>query len=1182
MIVSQARLSVTGGGADPAAELLLHHLRTGDRAALDRAVRTTRKYLRKAPPDDPGRSVRAGNLLVALLVRWQLLGDRRDLDALIELGVERAAAEPPAAQDVRLLALGYRTRFDLDHRPADLDGAVAMFARAAGLPQQPPTVGEALAGLGAALSERYRAAGREQDLTRAESAYRRALDGLPSDPDDLVALLLGLAEVLHAGYELTGDTEALEEALGLWREVPAVVPAGHGARLPALHNLAQGLRTWYALTGDPGDREEMLRVNRASLAATPAGQPGHGGCLAGLGVALRLAAEATGDLAVLRESVDLLRRAAAVPERDATRRPHRLNSLGNALHRLAQWTGDVELLDEAVEVQREALAGERPGTKTFGEILANLAVTLRERGFQTDDPQAFREAAELARRAVDEGPVRPADRVDRLANLGVVLQSRHGATGEPAVADEAIATAREALALTRSGSPALGDRLNHLANALRARFDATGDRADLDEAVALLERAVEESPYGDPRLALVLSNLGNARLDQYRTTGDGAALEAAVSDLGRAVWADAEGTAAHGGYLRYYADTLLILHHRDGDPGVLRAAEDAYRRAARTEAMPAHGRVLAAWEWGAAAATGERWEEALHGYELAVRLLPFAASGRLARGDQERSLSRVHGLAAEAAACAVQAGDLVLAVQLLEQGRGVLLGRTIATRDGLGRLRRAHPAAAERFRELSERIERIDAADADAPDAPDARDALEAPDARDAAGPADGAPGLPGTTGSHLRHTLAARFEQLVTEIRALPGFADFFSPPSPDLLAAVSRRGPVVLAYCSGYRSDALVLWSGQVLLVPLPGATPEAVDEQVRRLEAALAAAADPATDRAAQVAIGEVLRWTWDHVTGPVLDRLGLSGAAADGRWPRVWWSPGGALSALPLHAAGHHGDATGHDAPGAHDGAPGGRPRTVLDRVVSSYTPTVRALAYARTRETGPEPTGPSVGEAAVGGPSAGGSAPGDPPAADGLLAVALPETPGARPLTGARREVELLRGLLPTELLIGEEATLARVLEALPRHSHVHFACHGVSEPRDPSNARLLVHDHRTAALTVRRIARLDLPAARLAVLSACETARGAADLADEAIHITSAFQLAGYAHAVGTLWPVHDLLALRMTRLLYQGLRAGRPAGAPGLDTDRTAEALHHAVRQCRTAFATSPGLWAAHVHAGA
>ncbi|MYX40196.1 hypothetical protein GTW59_03695, partial [Streptomyces sp. SID89] len=66
-------------------------------------------------------------------------------------------------------------------------------------------------------------------------------------------------------------------------------------------------------------------------------------------------------------------------------------------------------------------------------------------------------------------------------------------------------------------------------------------------------------------------------------------------------------------------------------------------------------------------------------------------------------------------------------------------------------------------------------------------------------------------------------------------------------------------------------------------------------------------------------------------PVLERLGLLDAPAGEEWPRLWWSPGGALAALPLHAAGHH------------DGR-----RSVLDRVVSSYTPTVRALAYARAR------------------------------------------------------------------------------------------------------------------------------------------------------------------------------------------------------------------------------------------
>jgi hypothetical protein len=79
-------------------------------------------------------------------------------------------------------------------------------------------------------------------------------------------------------------------------------------------------------------------------------------------------------------------------------------------------------------------------------------------------------------------------------------------------------------------------------------------------------------------------------------------------------------------------------------------------------------------------------------------------------------------------------------------------------------------------------------------------------------------------------------------------------------------------------------------------------------------------------------DVLAWIWDTITGPILDHLGHTHPVEEGRrWPRIWWSPTGPLTVLPLHAAGHHVD----------DG------RAVLDRVVSSYTPTVRMLTRART-------------------------------------------------------------------------------------------------------------------------------------------------------------------------------------------------------------------------------------------
>jgi len=54
--------------------------------------------------------------------------------------------------------------------------------------------------------------------------------------------------------------------------------------------------------------------------------------------------------------------------------------------------------------------------------------------------------------------------------------------------------------------------------------------------------------------------------------------------------------------------------------------------------------------------------------------------------------------------------------------------------------------------------------------------------------------------------------------------------------------------------------------------------------------------------------------------------------------------GRAAVLPWHAAGHHPAVGQHAAAGSGDGQP--VPDTVLDRVISSYTPTLQALAQAR--------------------------------------------------------------------------------------------------------------------------------------------------------------------------------------------------------------------------------------------
>jgi CHAT domain-containing protein len=149
-----------------------------------------------------------------------------------------------------------------------------------------------------------------------------------------------------------------------------------------------------------------------------------------------------------------------------------------------------------------------------------------------------------------------------------------------------------------------------------------------------------------------------------------------------------------------------------------------------------------------------------------------------------------------------------------------------------------------------------------------------------------------------------------------------------------------------------------------------------------------------------------------------------------------------------------------------------------------------------------------------------------------------------------------------------DARYDAVLSALADCGWAHFACHAISDPLSPSDSRLLLYDR---SLAVRDISKLRLQNAELAFLSACSTARGSAQLADEAIHIASAFQLAGYRHVVGTLWPVLDATAARLTQGFYERHHRGVSP----------AEALHAVVRELRAAQPLAPSAWAAHIHAG-
>lgn len=876
------------------------------------------------------------------------------------------------------------------------------------------------------------------------------------------------------------------------------------------------------------DLDAAIHAGQAAVAATPAIGSAAAGYRSNLSAALRIRFEQTGAHADLDAAIRSAQAAVAATPADNPVAATYLTNLGIALRVRFQRSGAMTDLDAAVHAGQAAVDAALADDPDRVIYLSNLGVALRirfERGGAMADLDAAIRAAQASVAAT------PADhpyRARYLSNLGAALQSRFDRTGMQTDLDAAITAGEAAVEATPAGHPNLTGRLSNLGGSLQARFEATGVLADLDAAIRAGQAAIEVAPPDHPSRATSLFNLTLALRNRYLQGGALPDLDAAIRAGQAAVDTIPADHPNRAAMLSELGATLNIRFEQTGVQADLDAAVRAGQTAAAVEVASPRARARGALVWGRAAGAARRWREAAAGFETAVGLLGGVAPRGLDRPDQEHLLFEMSGLAADAAACCVRAGLPERAVELFEQGRGVLLGQALDTRTDVTALAELHPDLARRFVELCYELDR--------PSEP-AEPAAEQP----------GAALLDSARMARVqarRQRAVADFDQHVAEIRALPAFRDFLLPPPVEQLRAAAADGPVVIVAVSAFGSHALLVTSGSIDVVELGELTPAEVNNRVADFLDALATPRSSATRIAAQRRLDDILGWLWDAVAGPVLDHLGIHGPPEEEQsWPRVWWCVAGLLSFLPVHAAGHHSSRT----------APA--PATVIDRVISSYTPTVRGLAYARR-----------VGHVDTERPR-----PTDGLDRQSVMAVAMPHTPGAADLPGAHAEAASLEERFPggVTVLTDTEATRQAVLAGLPDTRWVHFACHGTAEITDPSNSRLLLHDQ---PLTVVDVAQLRLHHAELAFLSACETARPGARLADEAIHLASAFQLAGYRHVIATLWPVADHSAVTFAEYIYATL--SEPPNIAG--------AVHTATRNLRDSWPRHPSEWASHIHAGA
>ncbi|MGW4395967.1 CHAT domain-containing protein [Amycolatopsis nivea] len=996
--------------------------------------------------------------------------------------------------------------------PEELRERVAARLRANPLPDADP-LGRA-ARATALLAESKRSTD-TRPLLDALVLVNAALRAVPSGcPDRDLHAGLG-SDISMALYARTHAMTHLDEAIRLVREVLREIPRAHVSYAGYLTVLGSLLRSRFQATNEMSELEESLATCREAVAMTRPDDAEHAGRIDALARVLKFMYICTGERSYRDERLALLRESLSVLPPGHPNRATSMAALGGALAEEAEEIGDVDRLDEALEYLREAAdAGAKcrnESGRAYSSCLFELGVFLRVRYDLTRDLHALEESIETLRAAVAANSPDDGDPHVDLDGLAASLQALYERTEELNVLEESVRISRQALAMT---PPRLLNRqryLDSLAGRLRLLYLRTNNVRVLNEAIEYVQESIETGTEPIPS-ARRLGILGGLCRLRYLHTKDESELVKSVDLLRESV---AAIPADHPVRLESVGElglTLQALAAVRSDRDLLKEARACSQEIADSTIVPLDMRVQSSMRLAAISERLEDGDAALAAIERAVELAEVLTQYGVTKADRAHRLGELADLPGQAASSALLAGRPSRAVELLERTRGVLAADALNQRSGeVERLRKAAPGWAEELARVRARL-------------------------------------------SSSVHTRAAYrdLDGLLERIRRVPGFEGFQRPPRIEQLSRLAGRGPVVLISAGLLRSDALILTgdgSGAgdpVELVRLPGLGREEAARQAERLARAGRAALrelSPETHRAqVRDEVVDVLAWLWEVAAAPVLEHLGFAGTPPEGReWPRLWWCPAHVLSFLPFHAAGRYQPDRARES---------SRPAelSVLDRVVSSYTTTVGALAQRdRSRRSVPA-----------------------------TLIVPVPDTPGA-PLPGVVRETQALLRMVPDARPLLQPSR-ASVLEALPDYQIAHFACHGYADRTDPARSHLVLADHAAAPLTLDDINQLNLTA-DLAYLSACSTGVAPVRLSDQFLHFTGAFQLAGYRHVIGTLWSVDDEIAAELATDFYNRLTGD---GTLPPWTDLSAYALHEATRALRTRYPDNPALWAAHTHTGA